>query len=244
MWLLLCTSDDHPALWAADRLRARGLSPLVVLTPELLHFSLGWQHRLGNDDPPSVEFTLADGRVIHDGAVRGVLNRIATLSPHLVAHMAPEDRAYALQEWTALHISWLSAMQVPVLNLPVMQGLCGSWRHDSEWTWLAARAGLRTRPFRQDGACACAPPAPVADDESYRQTRALFVVNGQVVPADVDPGTAASCASLGCLSNTRLLGITLDAHDDTFVGASPRPDLTLGGEPLVVALHEALSSHA
>ena len=149
MWLLLCTSDDHPALWAADRLRARGLSPLVVLTPELLHFSFRWQHRLGNDDPPSVEFTLADGRVIRSAEIRGVLNRIAGLSPHLVSHLAPGDQSYALQEWTALHISWLSALQVPVLNRPVMQGLCGAWRHESEWTWLAARAGLRTAPFRQ-----------------------------------------------------------------------------------------------
>lgn len=239
MWLLLCTSDDHPALWAAERLRARGLSPLVIVTPELLHFSFKWQHRLGNDDPPSVQFTLADGRVIRSSGIRGVLNRIAALSPHLVSRLVPADQSYALQEWTALHISWLSALEVPVLNRPVMQGLCGAWRHESEWTWLAARAGLSAMPFRQDGSPGVA-PARLA---SCRKTRPVFVVDDRVVGVGLSAATAAACASMGRLSSTRLLGIELDAADDTFVSASPRPDLRLGGEPLITALCEVLTGH-
>jgi hypothetical protein len=239
VWLLLCTSDDHPALWAADRLRARGLTPLVVLTPELLHFGIGWQHRLGNDDAPSVQFTLADGRVIRSSEIRGVLNRIAGLSPHLVRRLVPGDQSYALQEWTALHISWLSALEVPVLNRPVMQGLCGAWRHESEWTWLAARAGLPAMPFRQDGL----PRLRPARLAISRQTRPVFVVDGRVVGGDLSAATATACASMAHLSSTRLLGIELDAAGDTFVNASPRPDLRLGGEPLITALHEALTGH-
>jgi len=178
VWLLLCTSDDYPALWAANRLSARGLGPLVVLTPELLHYSFRWQHRLGNDDPPSVEFTLADGRLIRSSGVRGVLNRIPALPPHLFLHLPGEDRSYALQEWTALHTSWLAALQAPVLNLPVMQGFCGAWRHASEWTWLAARAGLDVLPFEQNGSVTLTPAD--AGRCTARQTRTLFVVDEAV----------------------------------------------------------------
>jgi hypothetical protein len=244
VWLALCTSDDRPALWAADRLRARGLSPLVVLTPELLHYSFRWQHRLRNDAAPSVEFTLADGQVIRGVEILGVLNRIAALPPSLVNRMAPEDRSYALQEWTAFHISWLSALPVPVLNVPVMQGLCGPWRHRSEWTWLAAQAGLRTAPFRQDGAAEIALHATHDDRSVSRAVQSVFVVDGRVVGNGLRPAVAAACASLGRLSRTRLLGISFDAAGDTFIEASPRADLRCGGEPLIAVLLEALTSRA
>ena len=243
MWLLLCTSDDHPALWAANRLRARGLSPLVLLTPELLHFSSRWLHRLGNEDPPSVEFTLADGRPIRSVEIRGVLNRIPGLPPGLVSHLAPADRSYALQEWTALHISWLSALHAPVLNRPVMQGLCGAWRHDSEWVWLAARSGLRTVRYRQSGAIEIPAQQTAVNTHHLVAARRVFVVDGRTVGDGLSTETAAACALMGRLSDTRLLGIDLDPASGEFLGASPRPDLRQGGEPLVTMLHEALTRH-
>ncbi len=204
MWLLLCSSDDYPALWAASRLRARGLSPLVVLTPELLHSSLRWRHRLDGEHPPSVEFTLADGRTICGAEIRGVLNRITWLPPSLVAHVNRADRAYALAEWTALHISWLSALTVPVLNRPVMQGLCGAWRHDSEWYWLASRAGLRTAPFRQ--APSMADQSPTTQLGRAFGARTIFVADGRVVAEGLTQETALACAFMARLSNTRLAG--------------------------------------
>jgi hypothetical protein len=242
VWLLLCTSDDHAALWAAHGLRARRLSPLVVLTPELLQFSFRWQHRLTSEDLPSVEFTLADGRAIRGAEIRGVLNRIPGLSPHLVRHLTPADQTYALQEWTALHISWLSALKVPVLNRPVMQGFCGAWRHESEWIWLAARAGLRTASFRQQGAFEI-PPLPVPSNIHRQETQTVFVVDGRVVGAGLSEEMAAACASVGRLSDTPMVGIDLDPARDEFVSASPRPDLRLGGEPLLDALHGALAGN-
>jgi hypothetical protein len=242
VWLLLCASDDYAALWAASRLRARGLSPLVVLTPELLHFSFRWQHRLTSDGPPTLEFTLADGRVIRSHDIKGVINRIAGLSPHLFTHVAPGDQSYTLQEWTALHTSWLFALDVPVLNRPVMQGFCGAWRHESEWKWLATRAGLQTAPFYQSGTrersivtLASNLPGPAG--------RSIFVVDRRVVGDGLDEEVAAACARLGRLSETRLLGIELDPGG-AFVRASPRPDLRLGGDPLVTALHDLLTGHA
>jgi hypothetical protein len=239
VWLLLCTSDDHDALWAAERLRARGLSPLITLTPELLHFSFRWHHLLRSDEPASIEFTLADGVAIRGGEIRGVLNRIAALPPHLVSHLAPPDQAYALQEWTALHISWLASLRAPVINRPVMQGFCGAWRHESEWSWLAHQAGLRTPPFRQRADIDAAGAQSPASRRPW-ETQTVFVIDGRVVGEDVGEETAAACALLGRLSDTRMIGIDLDRTTDQFVGASPRPWLRPGGEPLISALHAAL----
>lgn len=252
MWLVLCTSDDHPALWAAERLRARGLTPLVVLTPELLHHSFEWQHRLDNDHPPSVAFTLADRRRIRGEAIRGVLNRIAALPPRLVEALPPSDRAYALQEWAALHISWLSSLPAPVLNLPVIHGLCGAWRHQSQWTWLASRAGLRTSTFRADPGRRAGSDTglrPVASRDAAPRNalgnpslRTVCVVDGVAVDESLQADVRAACGRLGSLAATRLIGITIDGATGTFVGASPRPDLRVGGEPLIEVLHGVFSS--
>ena len=243
MWLVLCTSDDSSALWAATRLRARGLSPLLVLTPELLHFSKGWQHRLGNDHPVSVEFTLASGQRVRGEDVKGVLNRIAYLSPHLVGHLASADRSYALQEWTALHVSWLSSLIAPVLNPPGMHGLCGAWRHESEWTWLAARAGLRTDTFVQRGTTS-ASGSRLGAEYGSAIAQSVFVVNDRVIGDGLPDDTAAACRELGRLAGTRVLGISLDPVRRSFLTATPRPDLTAGGDTLVGALYDALTGHA
>jgi hypothetical protein len=208
-----------------------------------LQFSFRWQHRLTSEDLPSVEFTLADGRAIRSAEIRGVLNRIAGLSPHLVSHLTPADQSYAVQEWTALHISWLSALKVPVLNQPVMQGFCGAWRHESEWIWLAARAGLRTASFRQQGSIEIPPLNVPTNIRSQVERRTVFVVDGRVVGGELNEETVAACTSMGRLSDTPMLGIDLDPATDEFVSASPRPDLRPGGEPLLAALHEALAGH-
>jgi hypothetical protein len=247
VWLLLCASDDRHALWAARRLEARGVRPLVVLTPELLHYALRWEHRLGSGGPPSVRVTLADGRVIEGGAIRGVLNRIALLPPHLVERSAPDDRAYALQEWTAFFTSWLSCLPVPVLNLPTAQGLCGAWRHPSEWHWLAAQAGLPVNPYRHGGDPSSRPSAGdrAPSGASRVPARTIFVVDDVAIAAAPGDGEVPerildACGRLGALSRTRSIGIDLDAVSSRFVGASPRPDLAPGGEPLVAALADAL----
>jgi hypothetical protein len=213
------------------------------LTPELLHFSRKWQHRLGNNQPVSVEFTLASGQRVCSEDIKGVLNRIAYLSPHLVAHLAPADRSYALQEWTALHVSWLSALTAPVLNPPGMQGLCGAWRHESEWTWLAARAGLQTDTFVQRGTSSM-PDLRQGVESGVASAQSVFVVNDRVVGDGLPADTEAACRELGRLAETRLVGISLDPVRQRFLTATPRPDLTLGGEPLVSALHDALTAHA
>jgi hypothetical protein len=261
VWLLLCSSDDRAALWAATRLEARGVHPLVVLTPELLHCALRWEHRLGHGGPPSVRFALADGREIEGGAIRGVLNRIAALPPHLVERSAPGDRAYALQEWTAFFTSWLSSLPVPVFNLPTAQGLCGSWRHPSEWHWLAAQAGLAIRPYRlchDTAAPTTRHPSLVTRHSATGavegaggrpRTAIACVLDGALIDDGTFGGTLPddarqACGRLGLLSKTRLIEVELEEATWRFVAASPRPDLARGGAALVAALADALGGVA
>ena len=95
MWLVLCTSDDLPALWVARGLIARGLQPLEVVTAEALAYNQRFEHRLVAGRP-SVNITLADGRVIDSKTVRGTFNRLNFIpGSHLRA--SSKDRQYAEQ---------------------------------------------------------------------------------------------------------------------------------------------------
>ena len=209
-----------------------------MLTPELLHYSFGWEHRLHREGGSSIAFTLADGQRIEGRAIRGVLNRIAFLPPALVEPLVPADRLYTLQEWTALHVSWLSSLRAPVLNLPVMQGLCGAWRHQSEWVWLAGQAGLETPRYAQ-GASA---PSDTHAVSQGRAVRTVIVVDGRVADTQLRDDLADGCARLAALARTRVLGVDLDAQTGTFLTASPRPDLRLGGDGAIDALAHALGA--
>jgi hypothetical protein len=236
VWLLLCNSTDRTALWAAGRLRAQGLNPLRVLTPELLHYSLRWEHRLHSGGATFITFTLADGTRIDGAEIRGVLNRVSFVPTPLVGHLVEADRLYAQQEWTALHMSWLASLRAPVLNLPMMEGLCGAWRHQSEWVWLAGQAGLDTGGYVQS--------APAVGDAVHAKTGAAVVsvtaIDGRGIGKDVRDGLADACGRLGVLARTRLLGVQLDARSGTFVSASPLPDLYSGGEAVIDALASRL----
>jgi hypothetical protein len=258
MWLMLCESDDHSALWASHGLRARGLEPLEIVTPQALVYGLRWDHRLGVRDT-HVAIRLHDARVIDSARTRGVINRLGYLPVSLFAQACDTDRLYAQGEMTALFMSWLAAMPAPVLNRPTAQGLCGAWRHASEWMMLAAEAGLSTRPYHQNGksnppstsafaaAGAAAPPA-LADS---RKTRALVLVVGSRVVAphaiDLPSPIADGCARLARLAGQGLLGIDLTREVDgrwLFNDASPRPDLRAGGAALLDALAEAMRDGA
>ena len=239
MWLLLCNSTDKTALWAAGRLRARGLEPLIVLTPELLHYSLRWEHRLHSGGATSTTFTLADGTRIDGTKIRGVLNRVSLVPVHLLEHFIEADRVYAQQEWTAFHMSWLASLRAPVLNLPVMEGLSGAWRHPSEWVWLAAQAGLDTSVYVQG--------APGAGDAGHAQTGAgvvsITAIDGRGIGKDVSEDLADACGRLGVLAKTRLLGVELDARSGAFISASPLPNLRRGGDAVIEALAAGLRGH-
>lgn len=240
MWLIACNPGDVAALWAARLLSERGLEPLEVVSAEALAYSPRIEHRLGAG-PPSVQIQLADGRAVSSEGVRGLLNRL-THPPMGHLEVAPQrEREYAMQEISALFLSWLTAMPGPVLNRPAPFGLAGPGLDPLQWLALAARAGLPTAPERVP-----------SRQNGHTQARSApncnaVVACGALFGAPLPGSMAAPCLRLAELSGVDILGIEL-RRDDTgpwrFAGAHPMPDLRIGGEPLIDHLATELTERA
>lgn len=241
MWLVICAAGDLAALWAARGLEARGLRPLEIVTAEALAYNSRFAHRL-TANHPSVEITLADGRVINGATIRGTLNRLQFIPAAHLDGANAADRQYAEQELFALYLSWLYGLPGQMLNQPTPQGLGGEWRHPSEWAWLAMRAGLLTMPYQQNELRA----APTPEALASITTRTLIVVQDTCCGgSDVPPSIAAACVRLARLSATSLLGLNFHLTQTgywIFIDATPLPDLRLGGAALLDRLAGALST--
>jgi hypothetical protein len=242
MWLVLCPADDESALWAYQGLQLRGLEPLELVTTEALASGVLWEHRVGADGA-CISIRLADGRSIRDADVRGVFNRLVFAPSESLLLIHPVDRDYVQQELHSFFLSWLHALPRPMINRPSPTGLSGQWRHISEWIYLAARAGLPAPYYRQssrdftDG-LGVAGRLPTAGP-----VHTVISIGGTLVGAPVPPSIGDGCRRLAGLAGTALLGVEFTMGPDgewTFAGATPRPDLRLGGEPLLDALARAL----
>jgi len=243
MIFVFCEVFDAAALWTADRLHGRGYEVAVVTAPAL-EAATRWEHRISSSGAASVEIELADGRRLSSREPVGVLNRLAFVPTARLDALGGADRDYAVQEMNAFFLSWLHALPGPVLNRPKPQGLGGNWRHPSAWAVLAGRAGLSLVPYRQS--CESDPDAawlPQRPPEAVT----VFVVGSHrsVAPPDVPETVREGCLRLAAAAGEALLGIDLVPQNGSdvgwaFLGASPRPDLSLGGEGIVDALAEAL----
>lgn len=238
MWLMICSENDTAALWAYQGLQARGLRPFQLITAEMLSRNSRWEHTVGSDGA-NINITLSDGRVINNQKVRGVVNRLTHVP---LKHLeGASDYDYAVQEYTALFMSWLHALPTPVYNAVHSQGLSGAWRHVSEWLWLAAQAGLNTPDYSQtcqDEIDETVQMRRIVPD-GFATTTAVTLgdrVFGPFLPTTV----RTACANLARISNTPLLGIDLAVNPQTksfvFAGATPLPDLRLGGDYLLDVL--------
>jgi hypothetical protein len=240
VFLLLHDSGDPVAPWLAAGLRAHGLARVETVSNHDLAAAVRWEHRLDGSGDAS-EVRLADGRVLSSRTLRGTLNRLNAIPGDCVAVGLPRDRAYALQELTALVASWLYSLPGPVLNRPRGLGLSGPWLHRSEWTRLAAVAGLPVEPYVETsddpGSGGAAPPFPVA--------ATAFVVADEVLAPDVPEGIAAGCRRLAQLAHTGLLSVHLAHTDDwRFMAASAVPDLREGGDAVLALLAGALTGQS
>jgi hypothetical protein len=242
MWLIFCESNDISALWAFHGLKARGLKPIKIISSEMLACSLRWKHRLGTEGA-SIEISLADDSSIRSDKIYGVLNRLQTIpSAHLRAN--PADREYAIQELYAFFLSWIHALPSPVLNPPTPQGLSGQWRHASEWVVLANNAGLPTLDYRQSShgeIDIAALRGSLVPRGTIVET--VIVVDGNVVGSKIPPAIAKSCICLAKMAETPLLGIEFSHNPSfhwTFAGATPLPNLRLGGQAVLDVLAKVL----
>jgi hypothetical protein len=241
--LVVCSSADLSALWAYRGLRAQGFGSLELITGEMLALSTCWEHRLGASGM-STAFTLAEGRRIASGEISGVLNRLVAPPEALIAQSVPADREYIQQELTALYLSWLNALSVPVVNRPTPQGLAGRWRHTAEWAIVADEAGFSVPVYRQTGH-----DGPERGYASLAPAAALLtqviVFDGDTFGATVPDAVRARCVRLAELSGTEMLGVDLFATPGdhwTFACATPLPDLQIGRDALLQRLGRIIAN--
>jgi hypothetical protein len=242
MYLVLCSSNDVSAKWAYEFLKKRRVRPLELVTSEELAYCRVWEHRVGLNTP-SLRLALADGRLIDSQDVQGVLNRLVSAPTDLVNFAQTCDREYAVQELTSFYLSWLQSLPGVVINRPEPQGLCGRWRHTSEWAALAQGAGLPAPPYRQR-----ASDNPMRGYGSLApanaRTQAALILQGKVVGAKLPQDTASACIRFAELADLGLMGLTLFLDSNgiwNFGSATPYPDFTGGGEELIDHLAAVLT---
>ena len=243
MVMILCEIGDGAALWAAGRLQERGIA-VDLVTGAALGAARRWEHRITGTEV-STSITLPDGRVLDSEGAEPILNRLSYIPTERLRAVSGADFGYAMQELYALYLSWLAGWPGRVINRPVPQGLCGNFRHPSEWATLAARAGLPTTPWKQGSSD--------APDEAWmpRPTElAVYVCGDEVVaPIALSDAMVAGCRALAALAHCDLLGIDFERSRDAaegdawrLTGASPLPDLIRGGDALADALAKAFTT--
>jgi hypothetical protein len=244
LWLILCHSDDPSARWAYEGLKQRDLAPLELVTAEMLGPGLRWDHRVGADGA-SIEISFSDGRVLNGRTIRGVLNRMRGATGWRSLHrVRDEDRSYAEQELAAFFLSWLSCLPPPILNRPTPQGLAGRERHMSEWVLLATAAGLPTVPWRQSGRTRSGSSVEGRLIQEAPPLDTVLVIDRNAF-GTAPPNVLCSCKRLATLAGTAILGIDFSAGALgrwTFSGATPQPDLRIGGQQALDALAEILQA--
>jgi hypothetical protein len=151
------------------------------------------------------------------------------------------DLLYAQEELFALFLSWLYGLPGLMINKPTPQGLNGAWRHLSQWMLLAQQAGLPT-PTYQMSDRESSDPWP---ESGCLALDTVIILNGECFGVPVPEHIREGCARFHKLDGTSLLGIDFTISGDgqwLFTGATPAPDLRLGGDPFLDALAIALQS--
>ncbi|HXB99246.1 MAG TPA: hypothetical protein VNU74_02520 [Terriglobales bacterium] len=242
MWLILCSSSDPSGLWAYEGLRRLGVAPLELILAESLAYGSLWEHRLDSGGT-HLKIVLPDRRTLCSSRIRGAVNRLLAPAPGITERAAVSDKEYAQAELQAFYLSWIKGLPGVVINRPTPIGLCGSWYHPSEWAYRASHSGLPIAPYRHS--------AHDAPEKCYRPLVPqgatmlnVIVFRGEVFGAQLPEPTLSACAKLADASETEMLGMGLYADENgewTFANATPCPDLSVGGVPLLQRLAKALT---
>jgi len=241
MWLILCSSSDPSGLWAYQGLRQLGVNQIELVLAEWLAYGSRWEHRV-NGVATHLKITLPDGRVLCSSRIRGVINRLLGPTPGIAQLAADSDKEYAQAELHAFYLSWLYGLPGTVINRPSAVGLCGPWYHASEWIYRASCVGLPTPLYRQS--------AGDTEDRGFRSLAPEGAAKHNVIAfrgelfgaqsgAQLPQPTVRACTRLANDVGTELLGLELFAAENgdwTFAGATPMPDLSIGGAPLLERL--------
>jgi hypothetical protein len=239
MLLVVCGLEDQSALWFARQAARSGVHCRIVTT-ETLSYARRFSHRLDNGEVRTA-VRLADGALLVDSEISGVLNRAIQAPAAAWQLAAPAERDYATMELHACTLSWLHALPCQVRNRPEPDCLAGPMRHPFVTVAAAHAAGLPCPEVRFDTAGPLGPADALllaAAQAAGPQARPVHLacLDGAVVgsepPEPVAAGIAAFAARIR--AGTALLGIDFFAGVGGwwFAGASPLPDLRAGGDEL------------
>lgn len=239
MLLVVCELEDESALWFARRAARSGVHCRIVTT-EALSYARRFSHRLDNGEVHT-EVRLADGALLVDSEISGVLNRAIQAPAAAWQLAAPAERDYATMELHACTLSWLHALPCPVRNRPEPDCLAGPLRHPFVTVAAAHAAGLPCPEVRFDTAGPLGPADALllaAAQAAGPQARPVHAVclDGAVLGCELPEPVAAGITvfTARARAGTALLGIDFFAGVGGwwFAGASPLPDLRAGDDAL------------
>ena len=198
MILLLARAGDT----AASALSAGwlGTDACIIRVSDLS--ASGWCHFLPSDRSRAA--IAVGGQVIPESSITGVLTRIEGVSPYELPHIVEVDRSYVAAEMSAFLLSWLHALDCPVVNRPMPGCLAGPPWRAPQW---AAAVGLTVA-------------APLA--EPTRGETTVTVVGAQCF-GEATPTLRVSSLRLARLAQVGLLSVRFDG--DLFVSADAFPSL-------------------
>ena len=236
--LVLCNPDDLSALWAGQGLRARGGTPVRILSPVQLICARRLEYRAESGEPAQASAELDDGKLIDARQLSGVLNRAARIDYPQVRRAAPADRNYVRAEMDATLLAWLGALPAPIFNPPHTSGWGGAYLHPFDWAIRAQTAGFLTLPHRSgyNGL-----ELPIVQNH---HTTSHLIFGGRTFPA-LSPDIEKAAVQLAQTAAIPLLGITLAWTPEgrtLFIYATPMPDLQIGGAPFLDALAAAFTT--
>jgi hypothetical protein len=181
----------------------------------------GWRYRVGGD--PRADRAMIGGRSVEAGEISGVLTRTPHIWHEELVYLTPGDRAYVAVEMSAFLVSWLSALECPVLNRPVPSSLAGpSWRV-VQWTALAVGVGMRVQPLRRQVRWG----TPVSLQPAAFGPTSITVV-GRRSFGEAHPVLKAQARRLADIAQVDLAGVHFSSGDEDayFAGVNLFPPIT------------------
>jgi len=224
--IILASRHDPTAPWLADEWAA---DEAAVLTCEDLSCA-GWEYDVAAPERASI---VVGGRSVAQSAIRAVLTRLPSVSPHELPGIVDEDRDYVAQETMAFLLAWLATLGSRAVNRPTPYCLMGPHWRPERWVKVARDLGLATVPVTRKAAPGV-PPARA----SYDLT-SVTVVGARAFLSDGSPPSQPqfdAAVRLARAAAADLLAVQFTA-DDAIADANLWPDLR------VTAVQAALRDH-
>lgn len=165
----------------------------------------GWHFRLGD---PAASVVLTGSRRFRLREVGGVLIRLAAVTEADLPHIVADDRAYVAAELTAFLLALLTTADIPVVNRPTPQCLCGpAWR-DEKWRRVAHRLGIPVRQVHRHVTLG-------SESANVEPAGATAVIVGADCIAAGDPALAAMARAIATEAGADLLTVEFDGPGPT-----------------------------